>query len=96
MVESVPSLALLLHQVSAPQQSQVFGDGRPRDRKLVRNLSGRLTAAPQQVEYGSATNDARVSNRVKPWIASSRFQRVREMPGALGDRRLVPDGRLPP
>jgi hypothetical protein len=45
---------MLVHQMRASQQTQVLGNRRPRDRKRLGYLSGRLAAFAQQVEYGPA------------------------------------------
>ena len=54
LVQAMPPFALLLHQMGAAQQAQVFGNRGPRHRKRPRNLPGRLDSLPQQVEYGPA------------------------------------------
>jgi len=47
MVDAMPALAVFVNQMSAAQQAQVFGDGRPGNGKGLGNFSGGLAAAPQ-------------------------------------------------
>jgi hypothetical protein len=51
MVEAVPAFAVLVYQVCAPEQTQVFRNRRPRDRKRLRDLPSRLAPVAKQVEH---------------------------------------------
>lgn len=53
MVEAVPAFPMLVHQVCATQQTQVFRNRRPRDRKRLRDLPSRLAPFAEQVENRS-------------------------------------------
>jgi hypothetical protein len=45
---------MLLHQVSAAQQAQMFGDGRAGDGKSLGDFSRGLAASAQKIEDGAA------------------------------------------
>lgn len=53
MVETVPAFPMLVYQVCAAQQTQVFRNRRPRDRKRLRDLPSRLAPFAEQVEDGA-------------------------------------------
>jgi hypothetical protein len=69
LVEAVSALAPFLHQMGTAQQSQVFRDGRPRNRKRPRNLSGRLSSLPQEIKHSP-------SGRIREYL-KSRFRGIR-------------------
>src|SRR5258708_37262806 len=54
LVDAVAAFAVLPHQMSPPQQAQVFRDRRAGNRKRPGNLPGRLAAPPQKVENSPA------------------------------------------
>jgi hypothetical protein len=54
LIDAMAAFAVLAHKVRAPQQAQVLGDGRTRDRESSSDFSGRLAAAAQQIEHGAA------------------------------------------
>lgn len=62
MVETVPAFPMLVYQVCATEQTQVFRNRRPRDRKRLRDLPSRLAPFAEQVENRSP---GRISERAK-------------------------------
>ena len=53
-VQAVPAYAALFYQMGASQQTQVFRNSRPGDRKRCGNLTGWLASMPEQVKHGPA------------------------------------------
>ena len=51
MIETVPSFPVLVYQVRATQQAQVFRNRWPRDGKRLSDLTGGLTPLAEQVEH---------------------------------------------
>jgi hypothetical protein len=54
LVDAMAALAVLLNQMSAAQQAQVFGDGGPGNGKGLGDFSGRLAAAAQKIKHRAA------------------------------------------
>jgi len=54
LVNTVPALAVLPYQVSAPQQPQMLGDGGTRDRKGLSDFPSGLAPPAEEVENGAA------------------------------------------
>jgi len=53
LVNAVAAFTVLPHQVGAPEQAQVLGNGGARNRKSSGDFSGGLAAAPQQIQNGA-------------------------------------------
>jgi len=58
LVKAAPALATFAHKMGAPQQAQVLGDGRARDREGLSDLSGGQAAPAQEVQHGAAVGSA--------------------------------------
>jgi len=53
LIKAITSFPPFLHQVGASQQTQMPGYGGTGNWKGLRNLTGRATALPQQIQDGS-------------------------------------------
>jgi hypothetical protein len=62
LIDAMAAFAMLLHQMRAPKQTQVFGNGRTRDWKRSGNFSRRLAASPEQIQDSST---GRIGQRLK-------------------------------
>jgi hypothetical protein len=54
VVDAVAPFAMFSNQMGAPQEAQMLGDGRARDREGFCYLAGGLTATTQKIEDGAA------------------------------------------
>ena len=53
LVKAMTAFAPFFYKMSLAQQTEMFRNGRSLNRKCSRDLPGRQTALPQQVEHGS-------------------------------------------